>query len=36
MIRLQEKDLNPRPRGYGPRELPLLYPARLPSEDGFS
>lgn len=25
--KLQEKDSNPRPPGYGPGELPLLYPA---------
>lgn len=31
---MQEKDSNPRPPGYGPGELPLLYPAILPSEDG--
>lgn len=23
----REEELNPRPRGYEPRELPLLYPA---------
>lgn len=31
---MQEKDSNPRPPGYGPGELPLLYPAVSPGLPG--